>query len=59
VVCSHGDLIPALIEAMLRRHMTINGPTGFRKGSIWVIERSSDGQWLSATWWDRPQVTPL
>ena len=58
VICSHGDLIPALIEAMLRRHMTISGPTGFRKGSIWVIERSDEGQWLSATWWDRPKVTP-
>ncbi len=57
VVCSHGDVIPALIEAMLRRHMTISGPTGFRKGSIWVIERSPEGAWSTATWWDRPTVT--
>jgi 8-oxo-dGTP diphosphatase len=56
VVCSHGDLIPALIEAMLRRGMTISGPTGFRKASIWVIERSAEGEWTSATWWDRPRV---
>ena len=56
VVCSHGDLIPALIEAMMRRHMTISGPTGFRKASVWVIEKSPEGEWLSATWWDRPKV---
>lgn len=55
VVCSHGDLIPALIEAMLRRQMTVTGPTGFRKASVWVIERSPEGDWLSATWWDRPK----
>jgi 8-oxo-dGTP diphosphatase len=59
VVCSHGDLIPALIEAMLRRGMTISGPTGFRKASIWVIERSTNGDWESATWWDRPQIDTL
>ena len=57
VICSHGDLIPALIEAMLRRGMQISGPTGFRKGSIWVIERSFEGAWMSATWRDRPNVT--
>lgn len=56
VVCSHGDLIPAVIEAMMRRHMTISGPTGFRKASVWVIEKSPEGEWLSATWWDRPKV---
>jgi phosphohistidine phosphatase SixA len=53
-ICSHGDVIPAVIEAMLRRGLTISGPTGFRKASIWVIERSADGSWSSATWWDRP-----
>jgi phosphohistidine phosphatase SixA len=55
VVCSHGDVIPAVIEAMMRRGLQISGPTGFRKASIWVITRSADGQWLSGTWWDRPR----
>jgi phosphohistidine phosphatase SixA len=54
VICSHGDVIPAMIEAMVRRGLQISGPTGFRKASIWVIERSSEGDWSSATWWDRP-----
>jgi phosphohistidine phosphatase SixA len=54
VICSHGDVIPALIEAMIRRGLEISGPTGFRKASIWVIERSAKGEWASATWWDRP-----
>jgi 8-oxo-dGTP diphosphatase len=55
VICSHGDVIPAVIEAMLRRGLQISGPTGFRKASIWVIERSPKGEWVSATWWDRPR----
>jgi phosphohistidine phosphatase SixA len=54
VICSHGDVIPALIEAMMRRGLEISGPTGFRKASVWVIERSTKGEWSSATWWDRP-----
>lgn len=57
VVCSHGDVIPAVIEALMRRGMEVSGPIGFRKASIWVIRRSPEGDCVTATWWDRPRVT--
>jgi phosphohistidine phosphatase SixA len=42
VVCSHGDLIPAVVEALARRGMEIATEPDWRKGSVWVIERDGD-----------------
>jgi 8-oxo-dGTP diphosphatase len=39
VLCTHGDLIPDLIEALVRRGTVIDGPTDWRKGTTWVLER--------------------
>ena len=40
-LCGHGDLIPALIEH-LRANGAIVGPDrGWKKGSIWVLERDA------------------
>jgi 8-oxo-dGTP diphosphatase len=44
VLVSHGDLIPDVIEALLRRGTVLDGQPDWRKGSTWVLERSeSDG----------------
>jgi len=53
VVCSHGDVIPSLLEALLARE-TI-GAEGLRcaKGSTWVVERNG----ASATYMPPPDVT--
>jgi phosphohistidine phosphatase SixA len=37
VLCAHGDLIPALIEAVAREG-TETGPVQWAKGSIWKLE---------------------
>ncbi len=42
VLCSHGDLIPATIEALARRGMVVDGEPDWRKGATWIIERDGD-----------------
>ena len=43
VLCSHGDLIPDVMQALVRRGLTINGDENWSKGSVWVLE-CTDGQ---------------
>ncbi|MFM8906632.1 MAG: SixA phosphatase family protein, partial [Actinomycetota bacterium] len=40
VVCSHGDVIPAVIESLAGAGMRINGNAEWGKGSVWVLERT-------------------
>jgi hypothetical protein len=47
VLCTHGDLIPDLIEALVRRGAVIDGAMDWRKGSTWVLTRE-DGQVVRA-----------
>jgi 8-oxo-dGTP diphosphatase len=42
VLCSHGDIIPDSIAALVRRGMVVEGNPDWRKGSIWVLERDDD-----------------
>lgn len=56
VVCSHGDVIPEVIAALLRRGLEITGPTGFAKASVWVLERDATGAFTRGEWWDRPET---
>ncbi len=44
VLCSHGNLIPAVIERLAHRGAAIHG-RGCERASIWLI-RSVDGQWV-------------
>jgi 8-oxo-dGTP diphosphatase len=39
VLCSHGDMIPMVIDALERRGMVVTGMRDSRKASIWVLER--------------------
>lgn len=39
VLCSHGDIIPATIQALHRRGMTLQTPTDWGKSSVWVLHR--------------------
>jgi 8-oxo-dGTP diphosphatase len=39
VLCSHGDVIPELVEHLAGDGMVIEGEPDWRKGSIWVLER--------------------
>jgi len=41
VLCSHGDMIPMVIEALERRGMVVTGMRDTRKASVWVLERQN------------------
>ena len=47
MLCTHGDLVPDLIEAIVRRGAVIDGATDWRKGSTWVLARE-DGRIVRA-----------
>ena len=42
VLCSHGDVIPELIEGLHRRGMEISNRPDWRKATIWVLELDGD-----------------
>ena len=42
VLCSHGDIIPATIQALARRGMEVQTSPDWRKASIWVLKRKGD-----------------
>jgi 8-oxo-dGTP diphosphatase len=55
VLCSHGDVIPAVIDALTALGMKIEGRPQWQKASVWVIERS-EGRFASALAWPPPDV---
>ncbi|MFT3852547.1 MAG: phosphoglycerate mutase family protein [Ilumatobacteraceae bacterium] len=54
VMCSHGDVIPDLIDALVRRGCELTSPPDWRKGSTWVLRRDPDGTFTSAKCWPPP-----
>ncbi|HEX9258722.1 MAG TPA: phosphoglycerate mutase family protein [Acidimicrobiales bacterium] len=42
LLCSHGDVIPATIDALVRRGMVVRGEPDWRKASTWVLHRDGD-----------------
>jgi 8-oxo-dGTP diphosphatase len=42
VLCSHGDVIPATIEALVRRGMEVQSVVDWRKATVWVLRRKAD-----------------
>jgi len=40
VLCSHGDVIPDVLEALVRRGMRLKDPARWQKASTWVLSRS-------------------
>ena len=42
VLCSHGDVIPDVVEALIRCGADVSGPPNWRKASIWVLELAGD-----------------
>jgi 8-oxo-dGTP diphosphatase len=57
VLCSHGDLIPDVMEALARRGTVIDGPADWRKGSTWVLTRE-DGTIVRARAVPPPDADP-
>lgn len=54
VLCSHGDLIPDTMAALVRRGLDLRSTPDWRKASVWVIRRSRSGRYPSATVWPPP-----
>lgn len=42
VLCSHGDVIPATIQALVRRGMEVQSTVDWRKATVWVLRRKGD-----------------
>ncbi|MFZ9924579.1 MAG: SixA phosphatase family protein [Ilumatobacteraceae bacterium] len=53
VMCSHGDVIPAIIEHFVAAGMRVDGAPQWGKGSVWVLERV-DGRFVEAHAWPPP-----
>ena len=54
VLCSHGDVIPELMQALVRRGLEVKSPPDWRKGTVWVL-RLKDHRVTSATVWPPPE----
>ncbi|WP_420452738.1 SixA phosphatase family protein [Ilumatobacter sp.] len=39
VLCTHGDIVPAVVQALHRRGMTVDTPADWGKSSTWVLRR--------------------
>src|SRR5512132_1792831 len=49
VLCSHGDVVPALVLALAGRGMGLEGDRDWKKGSIWVLDRR-DGAFVRGSY---------
>ena len=47
VLCSHGDVILATVDALVRRGLAVKGQPDWRKGATWVLHRDKDGRWAT------------
>ena len=56
VMCSHGDIIPAVVHALSRSGTEIRTPPDWRKASVWVLKRNKAGKIVHATVWPPPCV---
>lgn len=56
VLCSHGDIIPAAIDALRLNGTEIRTPVDWRKASVWVLKRNKRGHIVTATVWPPPKV---
>jgi broad specificity phosphatase PhoE len=56
VLCSHGDVIPDVINGLFRRGMNMTeAPPPPKKGSVFVLHRV-DGAIVRAEYWEAPDV---
>ena len=54
VLCSHGDVIPETIDALIRRGLDVRSPPEWRKASVWVLKRNKHGNFTQAVAWGPP-----
>ncbi len=56
VLSTHGDIIPATMQALERRGMKLNTPPDWRKAAVWVLKRNKKGDIVHVTVWPPPVV---
>lgn len=56
VLATHGDIIPATMDALVRRGMSMKTPPDWRKAAVWVLRRNRKGDIVDATVWPPPVV---
>lgn len=54
VLCSHGDIIPAVLDHLKRSGTELRTPPDWRKASVWVLKRNKKSQIVHATVWPPP-----
>jgi 8-oxo-dGTP diphosphatase len=54
VLCSHGDVIPEVMDALARRGCELQSAPDWRKGVVWVLRREADDVFVSAKCWPPP-----
>ena len=55
MLCSHGDIVPDVIQALARRGMEVQSTPDWRKGSIWVLKRKGDRITKGKVWPPPPE----
>lgn len=55
VLCSHGDVISAVVRALSESGMSIEGSDGWKKGSTWMLDRSL-GRFVRARYIPPPAI---
>jgi broad specificity phosphatase PhoE len=55
VLCSHGDVIPALLHGLVERGMTHEHRLVWQKASTWVVDYSKHEGWGAATYLNPPR----
>lgn len=56
VLCSHGDIIPDTMAALVRRGCELHSEPDWRKATVWVLERHGT-EIASAAVWSPPDAT--
>ena len=56
VLSTHGDIVPATMDALVRRGMKMKAPPDWRKAAVWVLRRNRNGDIVDATVWPPPVV---
>ena len=55
VCCTHGDVVPSVVDTLAHRGMEVTTPADWRKATIWVIAREG-GEFARAHVWPPPTV---
>ncbi len=53
---THGDIIPATMQALVHRGMKMSTPPDWRKAAVWVLKRNTKGDIVHVKVWPPPVI---